>query len=244
MSQTRTCALNPKSDGLVGWCNRTIEALLSAVVAEDHSDWDEQLPFVMSAYRSSVHSTTGVTPNMMMLGRETMAPLSLLYPVGEGVGEGAEGYVAKLQRQMAKAHEHAREEIKTAVSRQTRNYDKRAVDRPIEVGTTVYYHHPIKHSGLSPKLQRLWTGLWEVTNKIGAAVYEIKKERTKKVIHFDSLKVVPTLPEGVGPPGIVRAVRQESVTRRTGATGALLGRAGRGAGVSGAVRGVNPAGGG
>ena len=207
MSQTRTCAFNPKSDGLVERCNRTIEALLSAVVADDHSDWDDKLPYVMSAYRSSVHSTTGVTPNMMMLGRETAAPLSLLYPLEEEVGEGSEGYVAKLQMQMARAHEHAREEIKTSVARQTRNYDRRAVDRPIEIGAVVYYHHPIKHSGVSPKLQRFWTGPWEVTAQIGAAVYEIKKDRTKKVVHFDSLKVVPQPPTGAVRREEVRAVR-------------------------------------
>ena len=203
MSQTRTCAFNPKSDGLVERCNRTIEALLSAVVADDHSDWDLQLPFVMAAYRSTAHSTTGVTPNMMMLGREVAAPLSLIYPEdGEEVGEGAVGYVAKLQRQLQKAYEYARREIGMAVTRQCRNYDQRATDRRIPEGTSVYYHHPLKKRGLSPKFQRLWTGPWVVKKRIGDAVYEIQKERTTKVVHFDSLKPVPPDP-GVG---LVRVV--------------------------------------
>ncbi len=38
MAQTRTCPYNPKSDGMVERCNRTIEALLATVVGEDQSD--------------------------------------------------------------------------------------------------------------------------------------------------------------------------------------------------------------
>ena len=59
--------------------NRTLCAMLSAFVNENHRDWDDQLPFVMMAYRSSEHETTGVTPNLMMLGRETTIPLDLAY---------------------------------------------------------------------------------------------------------------------------------------------------------------------
>ena len=196
MKQTWTCAFNPKSDGMVERCNRTIEALLSAVVAADHSDWDEHLPFVMAAYRSSVHSTIGVSPNAMMLGRETTAPLALLYPEGEAVGEGAPGYVAKLKKQIAQAHDFARKEIGTSVARQTRNHDKRAENRDIPLGSVVYYYHPLKKSGLTPKFQRYWTGPWKVLTKIGAAVYEIQRDRKKKIVHYDSLKVVPTEREG------------------------------------------------
>ena len=165
------------------------------MVAADHSDWDLQLPLVLAAYRASVHSTTGATPNLMMLGRETSAPLSLVYP-GEGaaVGEGVQGYVARLQRDMARAHEFARREIGVAVERQTRNYDRGATDRTIPLQSVVYYHHPLRKKGLSPKLQRLWTGPWVVRQKIGECVYEIEQGRKRKVVHFNALKVVPPHP--------------------------------------------------
>ena len=40
--------------------------------------WDEHLPFVMLAYWSSVHDSTGFSPNMMMLGREVELPLRVV----------------------------------------------------------------------------------------------------------------------------------------------------------------------
>ena len=88
--QTRTCAFRPQSDGMVERANRTIEMLLATTVSKDQQDWDRQLPFVMAAYRASVNSTTGVSPNRMMLGREANTPLSLLYPM-EAVGRPREG---------------------------------------------------------------------------------------------------------------------------------------------------------
>ena len=59
--------------------NRTLTAMLCAFVNEHHNDWDEQLQYVMMAYRSSMHETTGMTPNALMLGREVSTPLDLMF---------------------------------------------------------------------------------------------------------------------------------------------------------------------
>ena len=59
--------------------NRTLAAMLSAYVSENHRDWDEQLPYVTMAYRSTEHETTGMSPNMLMFGREVSTPLDLVY---------------------------------------------------------------------------------------------------------------------------------------------------------------------
>ena len=212
MEQTRTCAFNPKSDGMVERCNRTIEALLSAVVAADQSDWDEKVPFVMAAYRASVHSTTGATPNAMMLGRETAAPLSLVYPTPEVVGEGSHGYVAKLKMNLAETHELARAHIGTSVQRQMRNHDKRAQEKVIEVGATVYYYHPLRKKGRSPKFQRYWTGPWTVIRRIGAVVYEIRRDRKSRVVHYNAIKVVPQAAGRVH--RVIENGRQKGATER------------------------------
>ncbi|KRZ05964.1 hypothetical protein T11_10349 [Trichinella zimbabwensis] len=39
--------------------------------------WDDMLPFVMLAYNSSVHESTGVTPAIAMLSRELRLPLDI-----------------------------------------------------------------------------------------------------------------------------------------------------------------------
>ncbi len=84
IDKTRTTPYHPQSDGMVERFNKTLATMLSAYVQENQRNWDELIPYVMMAYRSSEHETTGMTPNMLMMGREVSTPLDLLYemPVG------------------------------------------------------------------------------------------------------------------------------------------------------------------
>ena len=58
--------------------NRTTEDKLSKYVSENQRDWDEFLPFVMLAYRTSIHDRTGSSPAMIFMGREPRLPIDLL----------------------------------------------------------------------------------------------------------------------------------------------------------------------
>jgi len=68
--RTRTTPFRPRSDGQTERMNRTILAMLRATAYDNPSDWPGKLPAIMAAYRMTPHSTTGVTPNYAMLGRE------------------------------------------------------------------------------------------------------------------------------------------------------------------------------
>jgi len=48
-------------------------------VGHNHRDWDEKLPSVAFAYRTSVHESTGFTPFYLMYGREASLPADLVY---------------------------------------------------------------------------------------------------------------------------------------------------------------------
>ena len=69
---------NPKSDGLVERANRTVVQMLTTLVSEARNDWYDHLPFVMMAYRASVHESTKFTPNRLMLNHETNLPIDLM----------------------------------------------------------------------------------------------------------------------------------------------------------------------
>ena len=49
--------------------------MLSKVVDNDHRNWDEFLPLVMLAYRSSIHESTGESPVHMLCGRDIQLPI-------------------------------------------------------------------------------------------------------------------------------------------------------------------------
>ena len=63
IKKTRTTSYHPESDGLVEPFNRTLLKILSMSISDNESDWDLQLPTLLMAYRTSVHETSGETPD-------------------------------------------------------------------------------------------------------------------------------------------------------------------------------------
>ena len=81
IEKTQATPYHPESYGMVERFNQTQCSMLKAYVDEDHRDWDRHLPHVMMAYRSAQHETTELSPNMLIMGRETSTPLDLMFEV-------------------------------------------------------------------------------------------------------------------------------------------------------------------
>ena len=54
IEKTRTTPYRPQSDGMVERFMSTMASMVAMYVANDQTDWDEHLPFVLMAYRASV----------------------------------------------------------------------------------------------------------------------------------------------------------------------------------------------
>ena len=77
INKTRTTIRRPQSDGMVGRANRSIQNMISSYISDTQNDWDEHIPLLMLAYRSSVHETTSLSPATMMFGRELTLPIDM-----------------------------------------------------------------------------------------------------------------------------------------------------------------------
>ena len=73
--KTRTTPYHPESDGLVEHFNRTLLIMLAMFAGENRDDWDDLLPAVMMAYRS-----TGFSPYRLMFGEECTLPMDVRLP--------------------------------------------------------------------------------------------------------------------------------------------------------------------
>ena len=75
LQKTRTTSYHPQGNGGVERFNRTLKLKLLAHSDQQRDDWDETLPLCLFAYRTSVHATTGFTPDAAVYGRELRVPL-------------------------------------------------------------------------------------------------------------------------------------------------------------------------
>ena len=88
INKSWTTAYHPESDGMIEWFNRPLLQLLRTNVALQ-SDWGCYLPIVLYAYRTTVHSATGVTPFLQIFSHRPKpysfsspyACETLLYPI-------------------------------------------------------------------------------------------------------------------------------------------------------------------
>ena len=72
--KVNTSSYHPKSDGLVERFNSTLCQSLSMNVAKDQKDWDEYIPLVLFAHRTSVCGAIGDSPFYVLYGREPRLP--------------------------------------------------------------------------------------------------------------------------------------------------------------------------
>ena len=119
--KTRTTPCHAMSDGMVERFNKTMVAMLSAYVNDHHTDWDEHLQYVMVAYRSTDHETTGISPNKCM---KASTPLDLLYEMPPAIKPiPVNQWVWELQENMEIAHSKVREFTGQSMNQQNRYHD-------------------------------------------------------------------------------------------------------------------------
>ena len=190
IKQTRTSPYHPQSDGLVVRLNRTLLDMLSKICADNPSTWDHHLPNVMCAYRATQHSSTGCSPNLLMLGREIVLPVDLVFGIrqNETISDCAVQYVEWLKEAMTENFEHVRRRLKHSASMQKKQYDKRAQLRTFHVGDWVLHLYPPHIT--KNKLSYHYTGPYLVIQRIGEVNYLIQKSKTASplTVHVNDLK--------------------------------------------------------
>ena len=193
IDQTRTTPFHPISDGMIERYNSTLEAMLSKFVHDNQKDWDEHLPFMMMAYRTAQHDSTGVSPTEAMLGRQTEVPIDIVIgapPRNEDELVGLPAYVQNLKDRLEYTHDYVRKSSAIATETQKRSYDHRATKHSYSVGDAVWLHTQTRKRGVSPKLTRPWQGPFTIIKQLSDVTYRIQKSHRSKptVVHSNRLK--------------------------------------------------------
>jgi hypothetical protein len=70
-----TTAYHPQTDGLVERCKRTLTSMLATTVEKGGAEWDDQLPYVLFAYRANQQASTRESPFYLQYRRDPRLPV-------------------------------------------------------------------------------------------------------------------------------------------------------------------------
>ena len=145
------------------------------------------------SYRATPQASTGVTPNMMMLGRQTRLPVQAMYgaPLGPEEEETTVSeYVAALQWGLQAAYRHAHEGLQRAALHQKHDYYGKVQRREYQAGELVWIHNITLGRTSGTKLQFPWFGPVLITKVLdrGRIVVCRKQDKPLTVVHVDRLE--------------------------------------------------------
>lgn len=146
--------------------------MLGKAVRCDQRNWDDILPLLMLAYRSSELESIGFTPSMMTFGREAELPIDLVY----GSPQKQEpcthtDYVVTLSERFDKIHKLAFIQMALVGERQKRQYVIKINQTEYPVGSLAWLHDPTKNRDICRKIQLPWEGPYQVMQVLFDSLY-------------------------------------------------------------------------
>ena len=150
IAQAHSTSYHPQTNRLVERQNRTLVIMLRVFCSKYMTDWDKYLPQVVGAYNSTQHSTTGISPFMMLTGRERAVPLTFFNPEYEGKKTSPQAYLKEAVRRQQELNELCRRNTAQTQRRQRKKYDKKCFQNII----------PPKRT---KKLLKKWRGPFMIT---------------------------------------------------------------------------------
>ena len=191
MDKTRTTPFHPQSNAVIERMNKTLRNMLAKCVNEEQSNWSQQLPYVMMAYRSSVHESTGYTPQFLVFGQELSLPLDCMYRnPQENATTDIHEFVYNKQQAFQRAFELVRRNLNEKQKRRNAIYRKKFHGPTCKAGQKVLLYHPAIAVGTTSKFASLWKGPYVIEKCMNDVTFKIEEENSSKqqIVHFDGLK--------------------------------------------------------
>ena len=191
IEKTRTTPYKPSTNASVERMHRTMHAIFAKMIDNNQHNWTELLPFVMAAYRSAPHDSTGFSPNFLHFGREVRAPIDLILETPSTDGHTVMEYADAVAEHIRQAYTLVREQLGVQAERRKKYYDMKLKPCSFRVSDWVWLYTPRRRPGKSIKWQRLYNGPFMIVDQIGPVNYVIQRSprAEPKVVHVDKLKI-------------------------------------------------------
>ena len=178
ISKSRTTPYHPMGDGLVERMNRTLLNLLRTYT-ESCGDWEEHLQLLLFAYRTTKHSSMGLSPHEVLFGYN---PPSLLVPTPH-MPEPMDptNYSTVLCKKLLELRELVEANIVDSACCQKENY-RSGEPTTLIAGQEVLVHNPTRG-----KLDPRWTGPWTVIWQDATSV-KVQMGGKEQIVHINRIR--------------------------------------------------------
>jgi len=185
-----TAAYNPRTNGMTERFNQTFIEALRKHAEKDQKKWHKWIPFILLAYNSRKHSSTGFTPFELMFGRkmnkfDDFTSTKSYSEVAE-LEQRANEIKSLIDKQdQAKAVIAENQEVQKRAQNQALNLS----DKVIEPGTLVN----IRNDGINSKLDPIFKGPYTVVEMDNKQNYTLKHatgEVLKETIPRQKIKII------------------------------------------------------
>lgn len=200
LTKTKSSALHPEGNGQVERFNRTLGEMLAIYCDDNPHDWDNHLPYILAAYRSAKHSSTKMSPNMLLFGRENALPLHVVVgdPNREDTVPDPDSYVDQLRHLLLRVYALVRTNIDHSTAIQKRCYDHRAKRPEFREGQPVWLYNPQRRRGISPKLTAPWQKGYIIMKRLDDITFRIQSGPNARAMVVHANRLMPY--EGRDPP--------------------------------------------
>jgi transposase InsO family protein len=164
VEQHYSSAYHPQANGLVERFNATLVDMLRAFSLESGAIWDEFLNACLFAYRTSFHTSTNTSPDLLVFGQGLKLPLDteiarILHH--EHSSPSDPSFVFSHAQALLRAREQAQQFMDKYKARYEEKYNRSHIDRAFNVGDVVF----AKIESKDNKLSSLWAGPYKVFAK-------------------------------------------------------------------------------
>ena len=190
IDKTRTSPYHPQSDGQVERFNKTVMDLVFALNRETDK-WDEILQLAVTAYNSTIHESTGFTPNLLWFGRELRFTIGRLVPDPTNSEEQSYcDFVKQLRSKIQQSFDLARNNLQRNALYTKKYYDRKVhfIDHKPGSQVLLLDHTPVERG--TRKLGPRYVGPYFVIDKVGLANFRVQQSETSnpRVVHHNRLK--------------------------------------------------------
>ena len=189
-----TSAYHPMTDGSVERCNSYISQSLSMFVSDNQKDWDEFLPAILSAYRTSPQAATGNCPFYLLYGREPRLPIdvNLLPSNVDHLSTSIAEHRARFVSQLEEAQRLAKHNTERTQQQMKERYDLKAAPAQYQIGQRVWVFTPKTRKGLSKKLLHHWHGPYCIVKQLSPVNFQLRNSVNRLVaapVHVNRMKL-------------------------------------------------------